>query len=266
MNPGQVPVISASRADSPLTGVSIDPKPQGIDVSDILVGVNRATAFEAVTRGVVHDLRNPLQAITMAGGALTESGSEEGLGERLGRVILKAAAQLESTLQRLVLSASERGDAEPEPTVLSDVVDAVVSMQRKRPEKGDATIETRLPGDLPAVFAVEPLVKHALLNAVLNAREAAAAEGGTIVLRADHGDGVVRLSIEDNGGGIHPDIADRVFEPFFTTKPTDRHLGLGLPVAAHLAQRCGGSISVERKLDSGGTRFILLLRAVPGPV
>ena len=74
----------------------------------------------------------------------------------------------------------------------------------------------------------------------------------------------VDLSVEDDGPGIPEDLWEHAFRPFFTTRSEDRHLGLGIPVAAHLADDWGGSLRLDHGKPGDGARLVLRLRVAKG--
>ena len=168
---------------SPLAHTNLAAALKDRDITSVLVRLNRATVFETMMRGVVHDLRNPLQAITMAAGVIADSGSPGADPGPLGKITLKAAQQMEETLQRI---SRPPAGVEPDvrPLVLSEVVQDVTRMQRNNPSKGDPSIDVRIPQGLPAVLANEEHLRHALLNLVQNAREAILDSNGTMVALA----------------------------------------------------------------------------------
>ena len=67
---------------------------------------------------------------------------------------------------------------------------------------------------------------------------------------------VVRLVIEDTGGGIPPEIRQKVFQPFFTTKKMNEGTGIGLTVVKRLAEEHGGTVKVKTEMGKG-TVFIV---------
>ncbi|HVU32878.1 MAG TPA: transporter substrate-binding domain-containing protein [Opitutaceae bacterium] len=71
-----------------------------------------------------------------------------------------------------------------------------------------------------------------------------------------------KLTVEDNGLGIAPEVIDRVFEPFFTTKDTGQGTGLGLATVWHLVTELGGDVAIESR-PGEGTRFIVMLPRWP---
>lgn len=71
----------------------------------------------------------------------------------------------------------------------------------------------------------------------------------TLWIATNKGDETVQIQIKDNGGGMPPDVIDKIFNPFFTTKPTDKGTGLGLAISNDIIRQHGGSISVDSKQD-----------------
>ncbi len=114
-------------------------------------------------------------------------------------------------------------------------------------------------------------VEQVLLNLSLNARDAMPG-GGTLTVKVDtlearHPKALeeviagpyVRLTLEDTGPGLSPEVRERMFEPFFTTKPSRAGSGLGLSIAAEMARRSGGWIHAPEDTGGKGARFEILL-------
>ncbi|MDQ6901939.1 MAG: tetratricopeptide repeat protein [Bacteroidota bacterium] len=70
--------------------------------------------------------------------------------------------------------------------------------------------------------------------------------------------GKIEIIVKDNGGGIPPNVVDRIFQPFFTTKPTGEGTGLGLSLSYDIIKSHGGEIKVE-SMEGEGTQFIIQL-------
>jgi signal transduction histidine kinase len=85
-------------------------------------------------------------------------------------------------------------------------------------------------------------------------------EGGRLDIAVERApeEGWARLSVQDTGVGIAPDLQSQIFEPFFTTKDPDRGGGLGLSIVYSIVRDCGGSIHVTSE-PGRGTRFDVLL-------
>ena len=105
----------------------------------------------------------------------------------------------------------------------------------------------------PVPVCLDPQgLEHALLNLVINARQAIDGEG-EIHIRVDAVDGVARLEVSDTGSGIHEDLLDEVFKPFFTTKSKGEGTGLGLAAVRRYVLSSRGEISVASRVGVGTT-------------
>jgi CheY-like chemotaxis protein len=129
--------------------------------------------------------------------------------------------------------------------------------------------------DLPHVLVDEAELEQTLVNLMMNARDALLSHASTTPPRvrvtarlgplppsvrpASATPGLL-ISVEDNGPGVPPEVAERMFEPFFTTKPEGQGTGLGLSMAQRFVLDAGGSIELV-PVEGGGARFVLALPA-----
>ena len=109
-------------------------------------------------------------------------------------------------------------------------------------------------------------LNRALRNLMINA----ATHGVRARVAVKNGDGdMARITIEDDGPGIPPELIGQVFEPFFRADPARRQdikgAGLGLTIAREIVQRAGGSISIANR-DGGGLIQTVELPTAPAPV
>jgi signal transduction histidine kinase len=102
-------------------------------------------------------------------------------------------------------------------------------------------------------------IQQVFLNVVLNAGQAIAVAGTIKLVSRVEGAQVV-VDVEDDGGGIPPEIKSRIFDPFFTTKPVGEGTGLGLSIAYGIVRKHGGEITVASEAGRG-TRFSVRLPA-----
>ena len=115
---------------------------------------------------------------------------------------------------------------------------------------------------LPAITADPNQMQELFLNLIANALDAMGT-GGTLRVSAEPapGDGGgpgVRVTVDDTGPGIPPEVLSRAFEPFFTTRASSGGTGLGLAIARRIARNHGGSIRLESE-PGRGTRAIVEL-------
>jgi hypothetical protein len=101
-------------------------------------------------------------------------------------------------------------------------------------------------------------LEQAVMNLVVNARDAMP-RGGSIFIETAATDGnTVRVVVRDTGHGLTPEVRSRIFEPFFSTKPSGTGTGLGLPTVQRIVGESGGSIEVESTPGEGASFIIAL--------
>lgn len=222
----------------------------GPHYEELLIRADRSALVQSLARGMAHDLRGPLQTLTLIVDPHADlmAGPE---GARIKSAVAGAVQHLSDTIGRFS-QAYAPPETEPSPIIVEDLLNYVVDLQHYQRGLAPAEIEVRLPGGLPPIRALETPLRHILLSLILNAKESFEDRtDGMIALVASLHNGMVRLSVEDNGPGIAEAERSRVFEPFQTTKPG--HLGIGLTVARWLAERQGGSLVLEQS-ERGGVR------------
>ena len=232
-------------------------------VPTVLITANRAVVYGAVSRWLLHDLRNPTQALSLVAELFDENEADPDpdIHAMLQESTRKLAACLEM-LDRTLRTIPPR--ATPGPVVLTEVFGFLAQLYQTCRSSTRLDLSPLLGKPLPAVSAVEDYLEHAFLNLLMNAMEAIGdREDGQITVTATERPGQVELVIDDNGPGIPAAEADRIFEPYVTTKAASfRASGLGLPVARHLIQLSGGTLAYAPK-SSPGARFVVQLLPWP---
>ena len=223
----------------------------------------RLAELGQLAAGIVHELNNPLTAVTVYSETLHEKFSHKGADpadlEKL-RTIRDAGDRL------LRFSRDLMTYARPTPERVEEVdfaatIQKAIAMCEPVLRRGKARVQTRI-AEIPRLYGIRGSLLQVMVNLLSNAAQAMPAGGGDIDvdLRPD-GDGVA-LHVADSGVGMGVDVAQRVFEPFFTTKPPESGSGLGLSIVQRIIVRHGGSISVESVLGEG-TRFTVKLPLRP---
>jgi two-component system NtrC family sensor kinase len=116
-------------------------------------------------------------------------------------------------------------------------------------------------GEPDSIECYPSLLNQAVMNLVSNSIDAI--EGpGTITIRTGAVEDAYRISVDDTGPGICPELRERVLEPFFTTKPVGLGTGLGLSITYSIVQRHGGSLEL-RDAEGGGTSALITIPIKP---
>jgi signal transduction histidine kinase len=114
---------------------------------------------------------------------------------------------------------------------------------------------------VPPIAADPSKLEQVITNLLLNASQAVESSEraeGRIRVSTRVEDAGIRVTVEDDGCGMSPELCDRIFEPFFTTKQPERGTGLGLAIAAEITRQHHGEITCTSELGHG-TRFDVLL-------
>jgi signal transduction histidine kinase len=215
-----------------------------------------------LTASAAHDLNNAMAALRAhLYVAQIQLGQPPALSEC--QSILDRCSSLTGWL--LALSCSGEGGMlawrGPPADLRECVADALTFLRHSLP--ANIRVEAEL-GQQPALVSIDPaLMSHAVLNLLLNARDALSA-GGTIAATIQPAGTHYRLTIEDSGEGMDEETLRRAVEPLFTTKGAAGSTGLGLPGVLRVVQSAGGTLELASK-PGAGTRVLLTLpRAAAG--
>jgi len=226
-----------------------------------LMQTERLAAVGKLAAGVAHELNNPLTGIlTFAEDLALEADPDDPIREDL-ETILHETLRCRRIVKDL-LDFSRHKAPERVRVRTSDVVQRIVGMVRRQASFHNVVFTLELDANLPLVDADPTQLQQAILNLVVNARDALRT-AGEIRLRTSAGDGgrTVVVSVRDTGCGIPAEALERIWEPFFSTKG-DQGNGLGLSVVRTVAEQHGGRVEVDSVVGEG-TSFRLVL-PIPG--
>jgi len=204
---------------------------------------------ERLVRGLAHEIRNPLNAMSINLQLMQEDLSSKDPPppeELVGQIerVRREVARLERILND-VSRYARLVRATLEPTDIGSVVTEVLDFVE--PEAQRLSVElVREVEPTPICMADATLLKQAFLNLVLNAFQAMP-EGGRLTVSVRPAGGCVLVRFRDTGGGVPETVRARLFEPFVSTKKEGT--GLGLAVVKQVVDLHGGSITVEN--DNG---------------
>ncbi|MEO8229942.1 MAG: HAMP domain-containing sensor histidine kinase [Chloroflexota bacterium] len=208
-----------------------------------------------------HEMRNPLTAIrSTAESALAGPADPAGQRAALGAILGSSERLTALTDDLLLLARSEQGllELHPQRLDLSVVVAEVAEEVRAASRRRDSIIVSLAP-DLE-IRADDTEIRRIVSNLVDNALRHGQG-GGPIRVRTSGIEGQAVVEVADQGPGIAPSDVERIFEPFYRVRAdatAGSGIGLGLAIAADLATRNGGRLTVE-SLPGKGSTFRLSL-------
>jgi len=226
--------------------------------------VLRLLALGRLAGDVAHELNNLLSALRGFGHVIGRHLPGAGVAHEAWRQTLKACDR-GTDLTRQLLGLGRPGDDALQSIDVAEAVREIEPLLRQTlPER--ILLVTSLPSGLPRVLARSRDIDLALLNLVVNARDAIAAHG-TIAIQArlegkDSGAPPrVALSVRDSGSGMSPEVQARAFDRFFTTKSSELGTGLGLSLVRDAVRGWGGSVELASGAGSGTCVTLLLMLA-----
>jgi len=235
-----------------------------------LIQAQKMDAIGKLTGGIAHDFNNLLAAV-IGGLGLLDKRAELTEDQRKILTMTKRAAEQGSELVRRLLAFARRQKLEPKPIDLAALQEAVWDLLTHT-LGGLVNIAWRADDTVWSAFADQAQLELALVNLIINARDAMPA-GGSVTLSAENkpldtgnwaelpaGD-YVQLSVSDTGTGISPEVLERVTEPFFTTKELGKGSGLGLSMVYGFAKQSNGAFRLRSELGRGTTAELWLPRA-----
>jgi PAS domain S-box-containing protein len=240
----------------------------------------QAQKMEAVGRlagGVAHDFNNLLTIINSNSQlALMELKEWDPLREKFESI--QKAGERAAGLTRQLLALSRRHIVQMKVIDLNAILRDLEKMLH-RVLGEDIELTTILDENLGRVKADPGQMEQAVLNLVINARDAMPSGGkltietGNVNVDQEHhsthkgmkAGRYVSLAVSDTGIGMKPEIQERIFEPFFTTKAKDKGTGLGLSTVYGVIKQSGGDIWVYSE-PGRGTTFKIYLPQIEEPL
>ena len=235
-------------------------------------------AVGQLTGGLAHDFNNLLSGIS-GSLQLMNMRVSQGRTAEIGRYMDAAMTSVEraAALTHRLLAFSRRQTLDPKPTDVNSLIEGLRDMFSRTVGPG-VKIETSLAPELWSTLCDPNQLENALLNLVINARDAMP-DGGHITIetsncvladsrglqidslsgRVPNGE-YITLFVVDTGSGMPPSVIERAFDPFFTTKPIGQGTGLGLSMIYGFVQQSGGHVLLRSAEGHGATVAIYLPR------
>ena len=239
---------------------------EGRALEERLRVAERLTAMGRFASALAHEIRNPLNSISLSIDHVRTRLAPEDAARRAEFCGLMATLKSEvARLNRLVgdfLSSGQPARLDPRPCDVGAVVRDTARLVEHKARDQAIRLDVDVTEGLPTTVADPELLKTCLLNLVLNAFEAMPG-GGSLALSARHDGppdaGSIAVLVSDTGVGMTSRAAASAFEPYFSTK--EAGVGLGLALVRRIVEGHGGQVALDSTPGVGTTvRLVLPVR------
>jgi two-component system, NtrC family, sensor kinase len=215
-----------------------------------LLQSERLAAVGQLSAEIVHEIRNPLNAISLNIDWLESQLHTN--HEEVRRTLASISKEIErlhliteSYLVRARMPANE-----DEKTGINDLINEILDFSKEEHKQRNIVVDKDLIGQEVFVRSDRSRLKQALLNIFRNAREAMP-NGGRLKVRSEVQDNVLYVEVTDSGYGMNEATRRRTFNPFFTTKPNGT--GLGLMLTKTIVEEAQGTVECDSQIGEGTT-------------
>ena len=220
----------------------------------------RLAAIGRLTSGVAHEVKNPINAIVVHLEVLRQKLREIDPDTRRHMDVIGSEIQRLDRVVQTLVDFTRPVDLRLIDIDLRKLVDDVVALAAPAAEQNKVHVERQTSQEPLTARIDADLVKQAVLNIVINGVQSMPEGGALRIATRREGDSAV-ITVRDDGGGIPPDIRDKVFNLYFTTKKGGS--GIGLAMAYRVVQLHHGSVEFT-SVAGRGTTFYLRFPLVEG--
>lgn len=213
-----------------------------IEMQDRLIRSERFAAIGEAAAYLSHEIKNPLVVIGGFAGQIERSLCEDRAADRQKLIIIQDEIRRLESMLTDVRDFTRPAKPQKELQDINSIIESTLTLlENDLTERGIDYVK-HLDADLPSTFIDRRQIQQVLINLIKNAVESMP-DGGKVFISSWLEDQRIKVSIEDTGVGMSPEVVDKIFNPFFTTKK--KGTGLGLAVCRKIMEDHEGRISVE---------------------
>jgi len=221
-----------------------------------LARVVRITTIGELAASIAHEVNQPLAAVVANADACVawlardspDLVEARAAAERTTQGATRASEVIGRIRSLINKTAPERAQVQ-----INEIIGEVIALAHRQASKNDVSVVADLAPHLPPALGDRIQLQQVILNLMLNGIEAMTGisdRSRRLVIRSQMQDAdQVRVSVEDSGIGVNPEIMPRLFEPFFTTR--SQGIGMGLPISRSIVEAHGGRLWAESRVNQG---------------
>jgi signal transduction histidine kinase len=214
-----------------------------------MIEAERLTLFGRFARSIVHDLKNPLSIILLAGDAAASERASPALREQAKKRMHQQVERLNHMLNELLRVSEGSTQHSVEPVSFAAYVAEIIEDTHEELASKKVHVETRTAVPDIVLPINSRRLNHVFYNLFGNAADIMP-EGGSISLRFQHNEREIMTEVEDSGPGFPPGIVEKLFMPFFTHGKANG-TGLGLSICKNIVEDHGGRIWPKAEAGHG---------------
>ncbi|MEQ8191665.1 MAG: ATP-binding protein [Candidatus Eremiobacterota bacterium] len=215
-----------------------------------MIQAEKLSSIGQLIAGITHEINNPLTGIMgFAQFLKINPKCDKEMQEDL-ETINREAIRAKEILQKLMVF-SRNHEITQQLISVNDMLKETKKLFNYELKKGNLKFVEELEENLPSVTGDPHQFQQIFLNIATNAIQAMSEHGGTLTVKTEKQNDIIKITFSDTGPGIKPEDIPKVFDPFFTTKKVGEGTGLGLSVSYGMVKQNKGKIYVHSKEGEG---------------
>lgn len=219
---------------------------------------DRLASIGEMASGIAHELNNPLTSIIGLSEIVMRDKVPESVKEDME--MIKSESHRAAGIVRNLLSFARKNATFKQPANINAILNDVLRLRSYEHGVNNIKVIKEFDNELPDILVDHSQIQQVFINIILNAEYAmTSAHGkGTLRIKTQRTDDMVKISFTDDGPGIEPGNLRHIFDPFFTTKEAGKGTGLGLSISYGIIAAHNGQIYATSEYGKGATFTIEL--------
>lgn len=220
------------------------------------VSFDRLKALGEMSVGLAHTLGQPVTAMELRLDQISRLDDIQTIQNQVAE-LRKDISSISGIVEKVRSYAQTMAGKQNRPLNINSTLSSILKVLEYDLSEDDVTLELNLLEDLASIDANEPELEQVFINIITNAMQAFKendiARDRTIVINTETEENKwIKMSIQDNAGGVEDSIAEKIFEPFFSSWDEREHAGTGLSIARSILSSLGGDLNYH-KLENGSS-------------